>query len=234
MPQELLILTLTTISIAFFHTLLGPDHYLPFIAISRAKNWSLKKTSWVTFLCGLGHVLSSVIIGILFVALGITAQKLEILESVRGDIASWALISFGLIYFIYGIRQAVKNKPHKHSHVHQNGTTHTHKHIHQKEHSHIHKEKSITSWILFIIFFLGPCELLIPISIYPSINQGFYSIILLAATFGIITIITMLSIVLISSFGINLLPFKKLERYSHVLAGFIILLCGISIKFLGL
>lgn len=234
MSQELLILTLTTISIAFFHTLLGPDHYLPFIIMSRARKWSFRKTSWITFLCGLGHILSSVMIAILVILLGISIQKLDIIESVRGDIAAWALISFGLIYFIWGVRKAIKNKAHAHDHAHQDGTIHTHKHIHQKSHSHIHKDKNITSWILFIIFFLGPCEPLIPILLYPSLNQGFYSIMLLVGIFGIITILTMLGIVLISSFSINLIPLKKLEKYSHALAGFIILLCGIAIQFLGL
>lgn len=232
--MHLLILSLTTISIAFFHTLLGPDHYLPFIVMSRAKKWSRAKTSWTTFLCGLGHVLSSIIIALLVILFGISIQSLDFIESVRGDIAAWALISFGLIYFIYGIKRAIKNKPHEHSHIHEDRTIHSHRHTHKKGHSHIHKEKSITSWILFIIFFLGPCEPLIPILLYPGINQGFFSVIFLTITFGIITISTMLGIVLISTFSINLLPFKKLEKYSHVLAGTIILFCGIAIKFLSL
>jgi len=33
MSNELMILLVTAASIGFFHTLLGPDHYLPFIVI---------------------------------------------------------------------------------------------------------------------------------------------------------------------------------------------------------
>jgi hypothetical protein len=57
---------------------------------------------------------------------------------------------------------------------------------------------------------------------------------MVTAAFGSVTILTMLGIVLVSSFGINLLPMGKLERYSHALAGGTILLCGVAIQFLGL
>ncbi|MBL7071591.1 MAG: hypothetical protein ISS26_05425 [Candidatus Omnitrophica bacterium] len=55
MKSELMALYITAASIGFFHTLLGPDHYLPFIVIGKARKWSLAKLSIVTFLCGLGH-----------------------------------------------------------------------------------------------------------------------------------------------------------------------------------
>src|SRR3990167_6614934 len=116
--QELLILSITAISIGFFHTLLGPDHYLPFIVMARARRWPLLKTGWVTLLCGIGHIMSSVLLGIIGAALGIAVTRLEILESFRGSLAAWALIAFGLVYFIWGLRQAIRNRPHAHLHDH--------------------------------------------------------------------------------------------------------------------
>ncbi|MDP6965675.1 MAG: hypothetical protein QF551_00165, partial [Candidatus Marinimicrobia bacterium] len=59
------ILLITAALIGFIHTLIGPDHYLPFIMISRARSWSLRKITFVTFLCGMGHVLRSVILGLI-------------------------------------------------------------------------------------------------------------------------------------------------------------------------
>ena len=58
--------------------------------------------------------------------------------------------------------------------------------------------------------------------------------ILVAAVFSTVTIATMLSIVLVGSFGISFLPIKRLERYTHALAGATICLCGLAIQFLGL
>ena len=84
-------------TIGLVHTLIGPDHYLPFILLARARNWRLKKTLWITFGCGVGHVLSSVVIGLAGIAAGIAVGQLEGIEGVRGELASWALIAFGLV-----------------------------------------------------------------------------------------------------------------------------------------
>ena len=88
--------------------------------MGKVRNWSIAKTSWVTLLCGSGHVLSSVVLGLLGVYLGTEVLKLEALEAYRGTIAAWLLIGFGFAYFIWGIHKAIKNK--KHSHVHLHGT----------------------------------------------------------------------------------------------------------------
>jgi len=235
--QEMTILTITAASIGFFHTLFGPDHYIPFIVIARARKWSLLKTSWITFLCGLGHIGSSVLLGFVGIALGIAVTKLEGWESFRGNIAGWLLIAFGIAYFVWGLRKALKNRPHEHIHVHPDGHTHAHEHTHNQEHIHVHDEKdavNMTPWILFIIFVFGPCEPLIPILMYPAAKSSLFGLVLVTAVFGSVTILTMLSIVIFSTFGINLVPLKRMERFTHAMAGIIIFLCGMSIQFLGL
>jgi nickel/cobalt transporter (NicO) family protein len=235
--QELYLLAATAASIGFIHTITGPDHYLPFIVMANARKWSMAKTTWITILCGLGHVGSSIILGLIGVALGIAVSRFEGLESFRGNIAGWALIAFGLIYLVWGIRRAYRNKPHSHLHFHKDGDRHDHTHIHGDEHAHMHEQRqkaNLTPWILFTIFVFGPCEPLIPIVMYPAARDSTAGLVMVTVVFGSVTILTMLSIVLVSSFGINLLPMGKLERYSHALAGGSIFLCGIAIQFLGL
>ena len=56
-------LTLTAAGLGVLHTVTGPDHYIPFIAMSRVGRWSVAKTLMVTLLCGLGHVAGSVLLG---------------------------------------------------------------------------------------------------------------------------------------------------------------------------
>ena len=236
MTQELSILLITAASVAFFHTVLGPDHYVPFIVMSRAGKWSNLKTAWVTILCGIGHVGSSVVLGLIGIAFGVAIFHLQSVESFRGNIAGWSLIAFGLAYGAWGVRRAIKNKPHHHVHVHSDGTHHTHEHAHHEEHAHPHEtsQPSMTPWILFTVFVFGPCEPLIPILMYPAAKGSYWEVAIVTVVFGTITIATMLSIVLASSFGLSLLPMGKLERYSHALAGFTILACGVAVQFLGL
>ena len=71
MNNELLVLSITAASTGFIHTLAGPDHYLPFIVLAKARKWTFIRTAWITFLCGLGHVGTSVIIGLVGVALSV-------------------------------------------------------------------------------------------------------------------------------------------------------------------
>jgi len=236
MANETLILMGTAASIGFLHTLFGPDHYLPFIAMSKARRWGKHKTLVVTFLCGIGHVASSIILGFIGIALGIAVFKLESIEAARGDLAAWLLIIFGFTYFVWGMHKALRGRAHTHAHIHPPGLRHSHTHLHASEHSHVHGEKkaSITPWILFTIFVFGPCEPLIPILMYPAASGNIMSVIAVTLVFGLTTIGTMLAIVLVFSHSISKVPLGSLGRYSHALAGFTILLCGGAIKFLGL
>lgn len=237
MTQELFLLLTTTVILAFTHTITGPDHYLPFIVISKAKKWSLAKTACFTALCGLGHVGSSVLVGFIGIALGIAVGKLEVIEGVRGNIISWIFTAFGLIYLVWGIKQSMRNKPHKHVHVHSTGDMHGHEHTHHEEHLHVHEntdKQNLTPWILFTIFVFGPCEPLIPLVMYPAAKNNYYNLLLVTVIFSAVTILTMLSFVLAASYGTKFLPMKALEKYNHALAGGTIFLCGMGMLFLGL
>ena len=228
MNTDITILLFTAASIGFLHTLTGPDHYLPFIVMGKARNWNMSKTLWITFLCGLGHVGSSIAIGAIGIALGLGVKKLLIVESFRGDLAAWAFIAFGFIYFLWGMWKALKGKPHKHVHLHTNGSMHVH------EHGHGEKPVNLTPWILFTIFVLGPCEPLIPLLMYPAAKTHIGAVALVAIVFSIITITTMMGIVVLTMRGINFLQMKVLEKYMHALAGAAICLSGCAIVFLGL
>jgi ABC-type nickel/cobalt efflux system permease component RcnA len=235
--KELALLIPTAASIGLIHTVLGPDHYLPFIVMARARKWSLLKTAGITFLCGLGHIGSSVLLGLGGIVFGIAVTKLKFVESVRGSIAAWLLIAFGLVYFIWGLRRALRNRPHRHWHSHGDEGSHDHEHRHIENHTHVHERDgavNLTPWILFTIFVFGPCEPLIPLVMYPAARHSSLGVVLVTAVFGGVTIATMLGVVLLSSLGVNLLPIGRLERYTHALAGAAILLCGVAIKFFGL
>jgi ABC-type nickel/cobalt efflux system permease component RcnA len=182
--REIWMLAGTAATLGFVHTVIGPDHYLPFIVIGRARNWGLRKTLLVSFLAGLGHILSSVILGFVGIALGIAVARLEGVESARGQIAAWLLIGFGLAYFLWGMRRAWRGKAHTHPHLHDHDDAQAHphepdhgvpdpdpEHVHQHMHVHTHElaehahphgevpnKANVTPWVLFTIFVFGPCE----------------------------------------------------------------------------
>jgi len=236
MTNDIIILTGTAAIIGFVHTLAGPDHYLPFIVLSKSRQWSHFKTLLITFFCGIGHVLSSVVLGFLGVAMGIAVLKLKIVESFRGELASWLLIMFGFVYAVWGLHRAIRNRPHRHLHFHQAGDEHLHEHGHTGEHTHPHisQKNTLAPWALFIIFVFGPCEPLIPLVMYPAARHNMPAVVLVTFIFSLVTIATMLAVVLVSSYSLSKLHFHRLERYSHAMAGSAIFLCGAAIKLFGL
>jgi len=193
------------------------------------------KTAFITLACGLGHIGSSVVLGLIGVALGLAVNRLEVLESHRGNVAAWLLIGFGLLYFVWGMRRALRNRPHTHSHAHPTGPEHAHIHSHDPEHAHIHDSSSnIAPWALFVVFVFGPCEPLIPVLMYPAAQNSLRGLVLVTLVFGAATIGTMMLLVMLSTTGLNFIPLKRVEPFSHAIAGGTICLCGLAIQFLGL
>jgi nickel/cobalt exporter len=239
MDIDLNLLVLTAISIGFVHTLIGPDHYLPFVAMSTARHWTRRKTLFVTAVCGVGHVLGSIVLGLVGIAIGAALHRLQWIEGLRGDLAAWALTAFGLVYMAWGLKAAWRDREHSHEHVHANGTRHRHTHAHhtRDEHLHVHVQvdtdsaRSITPWALFIVFILGPCEALIPLLMYPASQHSWWGVSLVVIAFAVTTILTMTTIVYVAVRGLERLPLKAAERYTHALAGAALSICGLGIVF---
>lgn len=223
-------------TIGTVHTLLGPDHYLPFIAMSRAGGWSMARTMTITVLCGLGHVAGSVALGLVGIAIGTAVFKLEAIEAARGDIAAWMMIAFGSMYLTWTLVRMARSKPHAHWHSHDGQSLHCHEHVHEGEHLHAHETghstvpaKSLTPWVLFTIFLFGPCEPLIPILMYPAAAGNLGLVLLVTSIFALSTVLTMTSVVFLVARGLAFRP-GILGRWVEPVAGMVILGCGVAIK----
>ena len=220
------------------HTLIGPDHYLPFIMMSRARRWSVARTLAITVACGVGHVLSSVVLGIVGVAAGWALLTFEGIEGLRGQIAAWAMVAFGIVYALWGLWRIRTGRKHTHAHAHGPDDAHAHDHAHVEDHSHAHvdpaRPANITPWVLFVIFVMGPCEILIPQVMYPASQANVGLLVMVTVAFGVATIVTMTAVVAAGVMGLRQVRFAFAEKYAHVIAGGIIAASGLAVQFLGL
>ena len=233
---EAQVLLYTAAAIAVLHTVLGPDHYLVFTAMGKAQGWSLAKTLRVTAWCGLGHVASSMLLGLAGILLGAQLATLVEIEGVRGNLAGYALLAFGLVYFAWGLKKAGREHVHSHVHVHDD-VVHEHEHDHRSDHAHVHREgarNAITPWAMFIIFVLGPCEALIPLFMYPAAQNSAWLVVAVALVFSVFTLLAMLAGVALTTIGIERLRLPATGRYAHAVAGASVAICGALISFLGL
>ncbi|MBI5144430.1 MAG: hypothetical protein HZA30_05125 [Candidatus Omnitrophica bacterium] len=213
MIKGYLLLLASTFSIAFLHAL-APDHWMPFAVIGKAQGWSKRKLLLVTFISGMGHVGSTILLGSIGILLGLNLWRLKGVESQRGQIALWLLIGFGIAYTIWGLKKA---RDHRHEHIDAESA----------------KLRTTTLWALFAIFVLGPCEPLIPL-MFLATEYGWTGIFLTSLTFSIITIFMMVLQSLLASIGIQLIKHDIAERYAHVFAGIVIVLTGAFVMLLGI
>jgi ABC-type nickel/cobalt efflux system permease component RcnA len=242
LTTTLLILCGSAAAIAFVHTLLGPDHYLPFVALGRARNWSARRTLGVTLACGFGHIVGSLILGTIGILLGLQLESLTFLEGLRSDLAAWGLVAFGIIYLSWGLRRGYRDRTHSHWHRHGD-RLHRHEHRHEAEHSHVHTavdayepeaQRSLSAWTVFIIFVVGPCEPLIPVLMYPAARESLIGVFAVAGVYSLVTVATMLLAVTAALWGTERIGGLFSARWGHAIAGSIVLLCGLSVTVLGL
>lgn len=217
MEQGILYLALAAIGLGAFHTVIGPDHYLPFVAMAQTRNWTRAKTIWVVGICGIGHVLSTIVLGAVFISIGYAADNFMFFESQRGGIASWLLFTAGIVYTIWALVKLIVGKESHHSHIIESNEA----------------KKTITFWVLFTIFIFGPCESLAGL-LYTASVHSVSSIVLVSTLFAIATVGVMIIMTLLMLKGISFIKIHKLEKYQHIVAGVTLALCGGAIIFLGL
>ena len=197
-----------SILISLLHAVI-PNHWLPVLAIGRKEGWSLGETSRITFIAGMSHVMSTVIIGIL---LGLIGNKLtRDIEDFTRIIAPCILILMGL----YFLRQNYK---------------HHHFHLNQKEIK--KKSKSSIIWALIIAMFLSPC---MEIEAYFLLagTRGWYMILVIAVLYSSISIAGMLIWVRIVYKGLLKLNWHKWEHNAGIITGFVLIVTGIISFFIS-
>lgn len=236
--STLTVLLTAAVSIAAGHTVIGIDHSLPFIVLGRARKWSMARLLTITALCGVGHVLSSVLLGFVGIGLGIALERLSWIEAARGSFAAWLLIGFGTLYAVRAWIRMSRRRPHTHSHHHAHGHAHSHEHDHAApEHMHPHDAHSqhvLTVWALFIVFAFGPCEPLIPLMMAPAALHNWAWVAIVCSVFGLVTIAVMLAVVSVGYLGLSQVRMDWAERHADLLAGVAIACSGLAIQAFGL
>jgi sulfite exporter TauE/SafE len=206
-------LCLTAGSVGAMHTILGPDHYVPFVAMAQAGGWSTAKTLRVTLACGLGHLAGSVVLGISGLALGLAATRFEPVEAVRGAVAGWLLIVGGLTVLGWGCWRAAMRGD---AGASADGAA---------------AVSVWAPWAAFLVFAFGPCEPLVPLVMLPAARASGWGVAAVIAAFGAATLATMVAAVWAMRHGVGLVRAPRLTRFADILAGLAILACGVLVQF---
>ena len=98
----------TVVAVGVLHTLV-PDHWAPIVVLARQQRWTVARTARVAALAGLGHVVSTLFLGVVFWFAGATlAARYGHAVNLA---AAVALIAFGLWMAVVGWREAHGKPP---------------------------------------------------------------------------------------------------------------------------
>ena len=198
------------VAVATIHALL-PTHWLSFVLVARAQKWSRGRMLRVVLYSGLGHVVSTALVGFAAAALGKAAQ--HYIERLDTPLPAIILSAFGLYYLVVGWRR----EGHRHC-------------------AHAHSEDPIQAdkvavGGLFLEMTLSPCETLIPI-FFAAGALPWSTLLLMALAMSAITIGAMGVLSFLGYTGYQKITFPWLEHNEKlVLGGLLIGLGGFGYFF---
>jgi nickel/cobalt transporter (NicO) family protein len=197
-------LFLALVAVAAIHALL-PTHWLSFVLVARAQRWSRARMLEVVLLSGLGHVVSTTLVGLAAAALGKGVHKY--VDKLDTPLPALILCAFGLYYVVVGWRR----EGHRHC-------------AHDHSEDPIQADK-VAVWALFLEMTLSPCETLIPI-FFASGGLSWPTLLLMALVMSAITIVAMGVLSFIGYTGYQKITFPWLEHNERLVLG--VLLMGLG------
>jgi len=220
----------TGFSVAFFHAAI-PTHWLPFVLVAKARQWSRTKTLLVVVFAGLGHVGLTSLIGLAIAWFGF--QLDEKLGRLFPWIAGGALVSMGAYYIwrqLSGRGICHHAVPGGHHHAseecgHDIDQTHLEHELRDSELTSTRRSDWAAIGGLFLMLTLSPCEGFLPVYL-SGVKFGWYgffvlSLILAVGALAGMTLFTWLALV-----GMGRLKFERFERWEAGLLG--ALFCGLG------
>ena len=114
-----------------------PDHWVPLAVLGRARRYPLSKVARLSGLAGIAHVLLSIILGGVIIAIGL--QFRSTVQSAQDTIIGCLLIATGVGFAIFelsGRGHSHDHHGHGHSHEHGNHDEHHHDDHHHDDHHH--------------------------------------------------------------------------------------------------
>ena len=107
--------------VGFGHAIL-PDHWVPLAIVGRTRRYPLSRIARVSGLAGVAHVLVSLVLGAVVIAIGLHFRST--IQNAQDTIIGCVLIATGLGFAVLEL------SGHGHGHDHEHGHSHDHDHHH--------------------------------------------------------------------------------------------------------
>jgi hypothetical protein len=206
-------LILAAAGVGFGHAVL-PDHWVPLAVVGRTHRYPLGKVARLSGLAGVAHVLVSLVLGAVIVAIGL--QFRSQLESAQGTIVGVLLVGAGVAFL------AVQAGGRGHGHPHDHDLPHEHSHTHPA------RESRLASLAAVMVPFgaaASPDLTILPIFLAAA-AVGAGTAIGSLAVFCLVTIATIVVLTVAAAAGGYRVRGRWLDRWGNAITALVLIVIG--------
>lgn len=202
--------------VGFAHAIM-PDHWVPLAVVGRTRRYPLSRVARLSGLAGIAHVLVSLLLGAVIVAIGL--QLRSTVQHAQDTIVGAVLLATGVAF----IALELSGRGHAHDHRHD--------HHHDHEHSHHHHDTGRGR-------LRGLAGIMVPFGAAASPDLTILPVFLAAAAagaataigsliaFALVTIATIVTLTLVATFGGYQVRGQWLERWANAITALVLLIVG--------
>ncbi|HEY7966416.1 MAG TPA: hypothetical protein VID68_05270 [Solirubrobacteraceae bacterium] len=206
--------------VGFGHAIL-PDHWVPLAVLGRTRHYPLKRVARLSGLAGVAHVLVSILLGGVVIAVGL--QFRSTLQSAQDTIVGCVLIVTGIGFTVVELT----------GHGHRHANEHSHEHGHDHDHGHEHHHGPGHEGRL-----RGLGAVMVPFGAAASPDLTILPVFLACATAGVttavgslvifaaVTIGTIVALTLVACFGGYQIRGRWLERWGNAFTALVLIVIG--------
>ncbi len=223
------VLLVASASVAIIHAIL-PDHWVPIALVARADRWPLRRTAWTGLWTGVGHVVGSLILGVLAIGLGIGFKGLVQWETPAVGIV---LIATGLGFFLWSRNHHLT--PHSHTHSHSHSHEHFHfigggrggltRHGHGENRDLPHSHSKI-AWLIPVGIAASPDLAILPVGVAAA-TVGLDLAIQVVILYVVVSIGSMVAFTVGAAWGGYHIQWPWLEQHASDITALVLILLGL-------
>jgi hypothetical protein len=211
--------------VAFGHAIL-PDHWVPLAVLGRTRRYPLSRIARLSGLAGVAHVLVSIILGGVIIAIGL--QLRHAIQSAQDTIVGGVLIATGIGFAILELT----------GHGHHHGHGHDHDHDEDADAAHLHHDPPDSPHRSRI---QGLAAVMVPFGAAASPDLTILPVFLAAATIGTatalgsiaifaaVTVGTIVGLTLAAARGGYQIRAHWLERWGNLFTALVLAVIGLLV-----
>lgn len=189
--------------------------------VARAQRWSTGHTTRVALWTGVGHVVGSLALGVIIMALGYGLQGIL---RVEGPIVGIVLVVSGIGLFLWSQR----HRGHSHSHSHPHPHPHPHPHHHGEEAHHPSDPlRRRSAWLIPAGIAASPDATILPVFL-AAVAVSVRTAIEVSVVYAVVTILAITGLSLAATWGGYQVKWTWLEQHASHVTSAVLIALGIA------